>query len=98
MLELGEQSPALHAGLAEALDPKEVQVVYLYGSDMKALADTLAAKYPADQLHYYPLDDKEQMTRDLQNDVNHDDMVLLKASHGLHLETVLSALVAGGRA
>ena len=98
MLELGEQSPALHAGLAEALDPKEVQVVYLYGSDMKALADALAAKYPADQLHYYPLDDKEQMTRDLQNDVSHDDMVLLKASHGLHLETVLSALVAGGRA
>jgi UDP-N-acetylmuramoyl-tripeptide--D-alanyl-D-alanine ligase len=38
------------------------------------------------------------MIRDLQNDVGHDDMVLLKASHGLHLETVLGALIAGGHA
>jgi UDP-N-acetylmuramoyl-tripeptide--D-alanyl-D-alanine ligase len=98
MLELGDQSQALHAGLADALDPHEVQVVYLYGSEMHALADALADKYSPDNLHYYPLSAKDQMIRDLQNDVGHDDMVLLKASHGLHLETVLGALIAGGHA
>lgn len=98
MLELGDQSQALHAGLADALDPHEVQVVYLYGSEMHALADALADKYSPDNLHYYPLSAKNQMIRDLQNDVGHDDMVLLKASHGLHLETVLAALIAGGHA
>ena len=98
MLELGDQSRALHAGLADALDPHEIQEVYLYGSEMQALAEALTTKYPQDQVHYYPLDAKSTMIRDLQNDVGHDDMVLLKASHGLHLETVLAALVAGGHA
>ena len=65
---------------------------------MQALAEALTTKYPQDQVHYYPLDAKSTMIRDLQNDVGHDDMVLLKASHGLHLETVLAALVAGGHA
>ncbi|WP_461225591.1 UDP-N-acetylmuramoyl-tripeptide--D-alanyl-D-alanine ligase [Lacticaseibacillus suihuaensis] len=97
MLELGAASPELHASVAAALDPAKVQVVYLYGDEIRPLADALATKYPAADLHYFPKDQQPRLITALMDDVGHDDMVLLKASHGLHLEKVLAALIEGDR-
>ncbi|WP_137597977.1 UDP-N-acetylmuramoyl-tripeptide--D-alanyl-D-alanine ligase [Paucilactobacillus kaifaensis] len=92
MLELGDAAANLHASLAQELDPSKVQSVYLIGSHMKVLRDKLQDKYPDNQLHYYVVEQKEGMTKQLENDLTADDIVLLKASHGLHLETVLASL------
>ncbi len=41
--------------------------------------------------------DQQALINALQEDVSYQDMVLLKASHGLHLENVLAALLDGDR-
>lgn len=92
MLELGEKSADLHAGLAACLDPKIINEVYLIGEQMKFLFDKLESKYSSENLHYYPTDKMPVMIEDLENDIKPDDIVLLKASHGMHLEKVVERL------
>ena len=94
MLELGEAGPALHASLAEKLDPATIQHVYLVGDIMLNLVEALADIYPADHVHHYAKDDKDRLIADLQQALSTDDMVMLKGSHGIHLETVVAALQA----
>lgn len=93
MLELGEAGPALHASLAEKLDPATIQHVYLVGDIMASLEDALSANYPAGTVKRYSKDDKATLIADLQADLTADDAVLLKGSHGIHLEEVVTALV-----
>jgi UDP-N-acetylmuramoyl-tripeptide--D-alanyl-D-alanine ligase len=92
MLELGEQAPKLHAGLADEIMPQQVQEVYLYGNLMAALQARLVKVYPAAQLHYYPQDQQSALIADLKDNVHFGDTVLLKASNGMKLNQVLAAL------
>lgn len=92
MLELGEKSAALHEGLADSLDPQVINEVYLFGGEMKHLYDALESKYDQDNLHYYPQDHMEHMINDLKNDIKPDDIIVLKGSHGMHLEKVVDRL------
>ncbi|XIF20524.1 MAG: UDP-N-acetylmuramoyl-tripeptide--D-alanyl-D- alanine ligase [Acetilactobacillus jinshanensis] len=92
MLELGKNSKAMHASLAKDLDPKKIQSVYLIGTDMDALEAALKGKYPAGAVHYYRADQLAQLTRDLENEFTSKDEVMLKASHGIHLEKVLAKI------
>ncbi|MCD2255961.1 UDP-N-acetylmuramoyl-tripeptide--D-alanyl-D-alanine ligase [Agrilactobacillus fermenti] len=94
MLELGAQSAELHASLAESIQPQQIQTVFLIGKDMQALYHALQDRYSEHQLHYYSLADKALLTVDLKDAIQPDDMVLLKASHGLHLEDVVAELQA----
>ena len=48
--------------------------------------------YPAAAIHYYQADQLDQLSADLQSTLTSDDLVLLKASHGIHLEKVLDAI------
>lgn len=93
MLELGQQSQLLHAQLAEDLDPTDIQEVFLYGKDIAALYDALQSKYSVERLHYYALADKDLMIEDIKASLAPEDMILLKASHGLHLEDVVAHLI-----
>ncbi|MGV0168069.1 UDP-N-acetylmuramoyl-tripeptide--D-alanyl-D-alanine ligase [Furfurilactobacillus sp. WILCCON 0119] len=92
MLELGVNADALHASVSEALDPETVEELYLVGPHMKALAEAVADRYDATAVHYYTNDAKDQLIADLLADVTSADEVLLKASHGEHLDVVLEAL------
>ncbi len=92
MLELGKSSASLHAGLATALDPYVINQVYLYGNEMKHLAVALKDVYPEGCVHYYDADHKEHMVDDLKNDIRQNDIVVLKGSHGMHLEEVVNRL------
>ncbi|MDF7639486.1 UDP-N-acetylmuramoyl-tripeptide--D-alanyl-D-alanine ligase [Lactobacillus sp. ESL0791] len=92
MLELGERSASLHAGLTDCLDPQVINEVYLLGTQMKNLYDALQGKYAPAQLHYYGQDHMQRMIDDLKNDIKPDDIVVLKGSHGMHLEQVVERL------
>lgn len=92
MLELGSDSKAMHASLAKDLDPKKIQSVYLVGTDMAALKAALADKYPTNAVHYYQADQLPQLTHDLEQELTSRDEVMLKASHGIHLEKVLAKI------
>ncbi|QBO36063.1 UDP-N-acetylmuramoyl-tripeptide--D-alanyl-D-alanine ligase [Periweissella cryptocerci] len=93
MLELGEDSRDLHAQLADYIEPAEVAGVYLVGEDVTALAAALQAKFTTDQIHQYAANDKASLVTDLQAILEPTDTVMLKASHGIHLEQVLAELL-----
>ena len=92
MLELGEKSAELHRNLEACLDPQVINEVYLYGTEMKNLYDALEDKYDAEHLHYYDRDQMQRMIEDLKNDIKPHDIVVLKGSHGMHLEKVVERL------
>lgn len=92
MLELGEKSAELHRSLEDCLDPQVINEVYLYGTEMKNLYDALKDKYDAEHLHYYDRDQMQRMIEDLKNDIKPHDIVVLKGSHGMHLEKVVERL------
>ncbi len=92
MLELGEQGPKMHAGLADKIDPKKVYEVFLCGPLMKNLAEALTDKFAQGKIHHYATCEKEQLVSDLKERLRSEDMVMLKGSHGIHLEDVLAEL------
>ncbi|MGY5339111.1 UDP-N-acetylmuramoyl-tripeptide--D-alanyl-D-alanine ligase [Levilactobacillus spicheri] len=94
MLELGDQADALHAGLADALDPQTFAHVYLVGPHMLALQQALAEKAPELPVTHFATDQLADLTATLQATLTPDDQILLKGSHGIHLENVLAKLVA----
>lgn len=92
MLELGSKSKAMHESLAEVLDPAEIKSVYLIGSEMKYLYERLSSKYDAQDLHYFAADQLDDLYDELNAEIYEGDQVLLKASHGIHLEKLLDKL------
>ncbi|MFD1472632.1 UDP-N-acetylmuramoyl-tripeptide--D-alanyl-D-alanine ligase [Companilactobacillus mishanensis] len=93
MLELGDSSKKLHESLSSHIDPKDFQKVYLVGDEMKALYDLLVQKYDSQDLSWYSKDQLEKLTEDINKELNSNDTILLKASHGIHLENVLHELI-----
>ncbi|HJG16374.1 MAG TPA: UDP-N-acetylmuramoyl-tripeptide--D-alanyl-D-alanine ligase [Ligilactobacillus salivarius] len=93
MLELGEKAAEMHSDLAQAINPDRIDSVYLCGELMGYLAEKLREKFDATQIHHYQKDDLLTLTSDLKNELMPDDIVLLKASHGIHLENVVSELI-----
>ena len=92
MLELGEAGPELHAGLATSLKNDTFSDVYLVGELMANLEDALASEF-AGHLHRYAKTDKNKLSTDLKKALTPDDMILLKGSHGIHLEEVVTELI-----
>lgn len=93
MLELGEAGPTLHASLADSLEPSAIQRVYLVGDIMASLEEALTASYPAGAVIRYAKDNLPTLIDDLKSELTADDIIMLKGSHGIHLENVVSALI-----
>lgn len=89
--ELGENSAALHASLANELSPKDFDKVYLYGTEMSALYEVLKNKFSADNLYHY-VGEKAPLIEKLQSDLQKADQVLIKSSFGTDLLSVVAAL------
>ena len=69
-----------------------INEVYLYGTEMAHLANALKESYQPKNLHYYPQDQMQRLIADLKNDIKPNDIVVLKGSHGMHLEKVVERL------
>ncbi|MDR0922113.1 MAG: UDP-N-acetylmuramoyl-tripeptide--D-alanyl-D-alanine ligase [Lactobacillales bacterium] len=97
MLELGDKSGSLHRSMALHLFPDEIERVYLYGSEMLKLTEVIKDMYPVGTLRYYnkteKLDEKNELIKDLKEELKPEDMVLLKASNGMGLSEVVLALM-----
>ncbi|MCT8388687.1 UDP-N-acetylmuramoyl-tripeptide--D-alanyl-D-alanine ligase [Leuconostoc holzapfelii] len=94
MLELGEQAATLHADLAQAILAANVTGVYLVGQLFtQNTAPILAPYFDSEHLHLYDTHQLDQLTADLETLGDANDVILLKASHGIHLENVVNALV-----
>ncbi|RZM09439.1 MAG: UDP-N-acetylmuramoylalanyl-D-glutamyl-2,6-diaminopimelate--D-alanyl-D-alanine ligase [Sphingomonas sp.] len=89
MLELGEQSQALHAGLADALIGAGAAKVYLLGEEMKALDDALDGTLPC-EWH----ETRDELRASLVKDGRAGDVIMVKASNGIGLSKLVETLIA----
>lgn len=92
MLQLGDASPALHASLMENLNPAKIAHVYLVGEEIKSLEEALQPIYPTGTVKRYAIDDPENLLKDLLADLTPNDTIMLKGSHGVHLENIVNQL------
>jgi len=89
MLELGDESPRLHAALAQPLLDADVDLVFTLGNEMRALDDALP---PARRGGH--ADDVAELTRLLERRLRAGDVVTVKGSHGSKLYELVAALLA----
>jgi UDP-N-acetylmuramoyl-tripeptide--D-alanyl-D-alanine ligase len=87
MLELGEEGPAFHAGLAEAVDASQVDVLYASGP----LMAHLWTKVPPQRRGAYA-DTSEGLTKPLLDALGSGDVVMVKGSLGSRMGPVVEAM------
>lgn len=96
MKELGAQSAQLHADLITALDPDQLDQLYLYGEEMRPLLTLAEEKFPSNRVHYFRKDadgdDLQSLLDALQNALDPHDQILLKGSHSMRLAEIVTAL------
>ncbi len=88
MLELGEQSEQLHAGIAELVVGTGISHVLLGGAHMKALAEVL----PSD-IAVVHRDEADDLARLLIETVQPGDVVMVKSSKGIGFSRIVEALL-----
>ncbi len=102
MLELGDYSPAEHAAVGEALARSGIERAVLVGQDTRYTYEAaLAAGMESARIAYFlaPLDQPDELARAKQEaaalihtEVIPDDLVLVKGSLGVGMDTVVAAL------
>ncbi len=85
MLELGERSPEFHEQIGEYLVSKGVDILVCYGKNAKYIAKR------ADELgmHAGSSEDKRMVLNFLKYKLKPNDIVLFKASRGIHMEELM---------
>lgn len=83
MLELGEQSGKLHAGLADIVS-ENAELIFLYGREMHALALELEKR----GIHAYYSENKAELTQILLENIKSGDTILFKGSRGMKMEEI----------
>ncbi|WP_336959271.1 UDP-N-acetylmuramoyl-tripeptide--D-alanyl-D-alanine ligase [Sphingobium aquiterrae] len=87
MKELGSQSAALHAGLADPISAGRVDYAILVGEDMAPLADVLEGVVP-----FAHVPDAGAATGVLEHEMRAGDAILVKGSNSVGLSRVVAAL------
>jgi UDP-N-acetylmuramoyl-tripeptide--D-alanyl-D-alanine ligase len=87
MLELGDEAPALHVGLKDAVDQADVDLIFACGPHMKGLYDAL----PEAKKGCYALT-SPSLEATLAANLRRGDVVMVKASNGTRLGAIVTAL------
>lgn len=79
-----------------ALDPEKLDLVYLYGEEMLALAALAEDKFPKGTVKYFRKDAHTDEFSDLQaalaKELMPNDQLLLKGSNSMHLSDIVKGL------
>jgi UDP-N-acetylmuramoyl-tripeptide--D-alanyl-D-alanine ligase len=92
MLELGDRSPAYHREVGELAARHHVDSLFLRGNNMR-LAGQAAIEGGMDPRQVRHCKDNNQLIRRLKQTLKPGDALLVKGSHGTHLEEVMEALL-----
>jgi UDP-N-acetylmuramoyl-tripeptide--D-alanyl-D-alanine ligase len=93
MLELGPEEADFHAEIGSSLSPATADYVYLFGPLSARTAEAAQAVMPAGAVRHFA--DKRELEQTLARELSPDDLVLVKASRGMKLEEIVSALQKG---
>ncbi|GGD92329.1 UDP-N-acetylmuramoyl-tripeptide--D-alanyl-D-alanine ligase [Aureimonas endophytica] len=89
MLELGDQTRELHAGLAEPLEGARADKVFMLGEAMKALDDALDGRI-ACEWH----ESAGELEASLLGQIRSGDVVMVKASNSMGLSKIVDRIIA----
>lgn len=89
MLELGPDSSAMHASMAEAIVGR-YDFVYLYGEQMQALANRLT-ELNVPHAYFIPAQ-RQAFLEQVQQEIKPTDSVILKGSNGMQLSELVALL------
>ncbi|MFD1018079.1 UDP-N-acetylmuramoyl-tripeptide--D-alanyl-D-alanine ligase [Thalassobacillus hwangdonensis] len=87
--ELGEFSKDLHRKVADAVND-EIDAIYTFGNDADEITKAVLHQNPSIQATHYT--DKQTLADKLTDELRDDTVILLKASRGVRLETLLETL------
>lgn len=90
MLELGPGEKQFHREIGAALSPASVDFVYTFGELGREIAAAAAPHYPAGRVEAF--DSKEKLAEKLEAVSEPGDLILVKASRGMKLETVVQSM------
>jgi UDP-N-acetylmuramoyl-tripeptide--D-alanyl-D-alanine ligase len=90
MLELGDQSAALHQRIGRAVSDHRIDRLYVTGQFAGDVAD--GARNSGMALKRIIIDSKPAITDRLAADLEPGDIVLVKGSRGMAMETVIAAI------
>lgn len=89
--ELGHLSEELHLSIAKSIDAELIDIVILYGQEMKVLYNKLLSQFEEGNLLHFE-GDKTDLVEKLQSILNKNDAVLLKSSLGTDLLSVVEKI------
>ncbi len=87
MLELGDMSQELHEQVGVIARDCNLNMLYCYGT-----ASQFIAQKAGDKFGIFCTDDENVLVSKLQEYTKEGDVVLFKASHGMHLEKIIEAV------
>ena len=93
MLELGEQSEALHQEIGTLLADANIHDLFLKGSLTKALAaGAIRRGFPAERITFF--EDPEKVVSSLRSRLKKGDWILIKGSRKMKMEAVAEKIIA----
>lgn len=92
MLELGPQEESFHLKIGEMINPNEINYLYTFGPLAQKIAEGAGKQFSSENVHSFQ--DKSALILKLKELSKAGDLILVKASRGMKLEEVVSALQA----
>ena len=87
MLELGKMSETLHSRVGEMVKNAGIDMLFCYGTESRKIAE-----HAGEKVQIFCTDSPEILTQKLRETVQEGDVLLFKASHGMHLENIITNL------
>ena len=91
MYELGDDSESWHRQVGEAAAEKGIDLVVAIGENAKAIAEGAKVKKGAGEVVHFA--EKAEFIESLNTYIKKGDVVLVKASRGMHMEEIVNAIV-----
>lgn len=93
MLELGEQSEALHGEIGELLADANIREIFLRGSLTRAVgAGAVRRGFPAERISFF--ENPEEVVSSLRSRLKKNDWILIKGSRKMKMEAVAEKIIA----
>ncbi|WP_028782685.1 UDP-N-acetylmuramoyl-tripeptide--D-alanyl-D-alanine ligase [Thalassobacillus devorans] len=88
--ELGTHAKQMHRSVAEAIDDT-IAAVFTYGEDANQISEAVHEKNSAIRTEHFS--DKGELAQILEKELGEDTVILVKASRGVKLETIIETLI-----
>ena len=91
VLELGEFSKQMHQKMGEEVASNNIDILITVGKEAKTIADTVKDK--SKNIDIYSFDKNEDASKLLKQIMKENDVILVKASNGMHFEEIVNSLI-----